>query len=302
LTIHHLIVGLGDIARLHATVLRAEGQTVSFCSRSIARATQYQQQYGGVRAFDSLADALTHPDITSCIICAPPCAHEHLVRQCVAGRRHVLLEKPLAHSLDSATRIVELVRTSDAGRAFMVAEQMDYMPFVAVARSFADAGDQVRYRFVERSTFVPEGWRVSAEMAGRGVLLDLGIHYASFAWQAFGAITHAERTVHESLPGTAIPRHERLTVRHANGVTGDIDVAWAEPQPSASMCVESPKRSLRYVPGDRLAWQGPVPRLVSLRGTTGRPQLTAAYLSECATPTPSGPRMDDALSVLKAVL
>jgi predicted dehydrogenase len=302
LTIHHLIVGLGDIARLHATVLRARGHVVSFCSRSIERATQYQHQYGGLRAFDSLSDALAHPDITSCIICAPPFAHEDLVRLSIAGKRHILLEKPLAHSLDSATRIVTMVRDSDAARAFMVAEQMDYMPFVTVARSFADDDDQVRYRFVERSTFVPEGWRVSAEMAGRGVLLDLGIHYASFALQAFGAITHAERTVHESLPGTAIPRHERLTVRHANGVTGDIDVAWAEPQPSASMCLESPKRNLRYVPGDRLAWQGPVPRLVALQGTTGRPQLIEAYLSACATPPPPGRTLDDALSVLEAVL
>src|SRR3990172_8052344 len=55
-------------------------------------------------------DLLARPDVDIVDICTPPSLHEEMVLAALRAGKHVLCEKPLAHSLASADRIIEAAR------------------------------------------------------------------------------------------------------------------------------------------------------------------------------------------------
>jgi predicted dehydrogenase len=264
--------------------LRKLGEQVSFCSRDKNKAAAFLGAYGGAAAYNDLADAFADPDIQSCVICVPYDLHELYAAAAVGAKRHVLLEKPLADTMDSAQRIVTLAAAS--GRAFMLAEQMDYAPVLATVRRLANP---VSYTFTDHNDYQPSGWRMQTGASG-GVLLDLGVHYVSFAAKAFGPIASHRR---ESAG--------RVSIRHVNGVEGVVDVAWMQPAAARSMEVKTQSSLFRYRQDSRIAMLGSMPQLVCVRAANGREQMTREYLSRCRSSAPVSD-IADALPVLAAVL
>ena len=63
----------------------------------------------------------------------PHDVHEAAAVQCLRAGKHVLLEKPLAHNIDAARRILDearKARAADSRLVFMVAENASYWPEV----------------------------------------------------------------------------------------------------------------------------------------------------------------------------
>jgi predicted dehydrogenase len=198
----------------------------------------------------------------------------------------------------SAERIVRLAAGSANDKVFMLAEQMDYMPVLANVKKLANP---VRYTFTDHNAYEPKGWRTRLDASGGGVMLDLGIHYVSFAVKAFGPIASRRRETQQTIPHTDVPSRERLFIHHENGVEGVVDVAWMQPAASRLMEVKTRSSAFRYEPDSRLARLGAVPQFVCWRSANGRQQMTAAYLERCRSPRPVSD-IADALPVLAAVL
>jgi predicted dehydrogenase len=277
-------------------VLRRLGQRLSFCSRDENKAAGFQSTYDGVAIYADLATALANADIQSCVICVPHDLHETYAAAALAANRHVLLEKPIAHTMASAERISRLAAGSD--KTCMLAEQMDYLPVLANVRQLSDP---VRYAFKDHNTYQPRGWRTVIESAGGGVMLDLGIHYVSFAVKAFGPIASHRKETRETMPRNGVPVSERLMIRHANGVEGEVDVAWMQSAKATGMEITTKSSVFRYTPNSKTAMLGVLPQFVCVRSANGREQMTREYLSRCQSP---GPVRDiaDALPILAAVL
>lgn len=272
---------------------------MSFCSRDAAKAETYRQQHDGVSAYDNLATALRNSEIQSCVICVPHDLHEEVAAAAIGAGKHVLLEKPIAHTLASAERIVALTRHYD--KTVMVAEQMEFLPVLANVTRFAAGKNPVSYLLKDHSPFVPTGWRTRREASGGGVMLDLGIHYVSFAVKAFGPIVSHRKDVFEMLPDTDVPSFERLHLSHASGADGEIDVAWGQSERIATMEVRAGSSRLVYTMDRRMVSVGGVPQIVSLRSTNGRLQMMTEYLSRCAAAAPVRD-IAEALPALAAVL
>jgi predicted dehydrogenase len=271
---------------------------MSFCSRDKNKAAEFQRVYGGVSSYGDLTSALANPAIQSCVICVPHDLHEAFSTAAVTAKRHVLLEKPIAHTMASAERIVALATEAANDKAFMLAEQMDYLPVLANVRKL----DQpVRYVFTDLNTYEPKGWRTRLASSGGGVMLDLGIHYVSFAVKAFGPIASHRQETRQRIPGTDVPSAERLFVRHANGVEGEVNVAWMQPGTSRSMEVKTRSSEWLYEPDSRFARLGGMPQFVCWRSANGREQMTLEYLARCRSSRPVSD-IAGALPVLAAVL
>ena len=234
-------------------------------------------------------------------MCVPHHLHEEYATAVMRSRRHLLLEKPIAHTMASAKRIVQVAATEGHDKACMLAEQMEYLPVLANVKRLVGTTKHIRYVFTEHNRFRPAGWRTQLECAGGGVLLDLGIHYVSFAVKAFGPIASHRKEVRSLIPGTDIPASERLSIRHVNGTEGEVDVAWAQENAVTSMDVMTATTTFTYRPGQRTARLGMVPQLVSLRSANGRLQMMKEYLSRCDG-TRTVHDIADALRVLAAVL
>ncbi|OLC16697.1 MAG: hypothetical protein AUH29_04355 [Candidatus Rokubacteria bacterium 13_1_40CM_69_27] len=173
-----ILVGCGWIALRHAAAARRLGLPLIFASRDPDRARAYGKRFGGIAAYGSYEEALRDPRGRGAVICTP---HDrHLPDALLALRcgRHVLVEKPIARTLDEADRMI--AAAAEAGRALMVAEQFHFMPAFRRVKALLDAGRLGGLReihLVARGFHGRHGWRLEAETAGGGALIDGGIHY-----------------------------------------------------------------------------------------------------------------------------
>jgi predicted dehydrogenase len=174
------ILGCGRIARRHARAARRLRRQVSlaFASREPARARAYAREFGAVAAFGAYEDAVRDPRVAGVIICTPHDRHLPDALLALAHGRHVLMEKPIARTLDEADRMIDAARA--AGCTLMVAENFRYMPAYRQVRAFIEQGALGELREVHvaaRGFRRHAGWRLSREAMGGGALIDGGIHY-----------------------------------------------------------------------------------------------------------------------------
>lgn len=173
-----VIVGCGWIARRHATAARRLRMPVIFASRQLARARAYAQEFGGVAAYGDYGEALRDPRARAALICTPHDRHVADVLAALEAGRHVLIEKPIARTLEEADRMIGAA--AGAGRVLMVAENFHFMPAFRRVRRLIDGGALGALRelhLVARGFRRHVGWRCEPG-AGGGALIDGGIHYA----------------------------------------------------------------------------------------------------------------------------
>jgi predicted dehydrogenase len=173
-----LVLGCGWIAQRHAAAARRLGIPLVFASRDLARARDYARTFGGVAAYGDYAEALGDRRVAGVIICTPHDRHLSDAREALAAGRHVLVEKPLARTLDEADEII--AAASASGRVLMVAEQFHFMPAFRRVKTLLDSGRLGELRelhLIARGFGARAGWRLGAERAGGGALIDGGIHY-----------------------------------------------------------------------------------------------------------------------------
>ncbi len=104
-----LVVGAGAIADLHVAAVAADPRCVlaGFADVNADRARTAAHRNGGVFWTADLAEALARPDVDACIICTPNDTHEDLALRVAEAGKHLLLEKPLATTVEGADAIVE---------------------------------------------------------------------------------------------------------------------------------------------------------------------------------------------------
>ena len=173
------IAGLGFWGQYVADEVRhlADEVEVSFASRDLAKAGEYCQRFGGAKAFGSYEEAAADPSIEALYFLTPH--HLHLQHAMLAARhgKHVLMEKPIARTLDEGRRIVEAA--AEAGVKLMIAENFRFLPTVTKCKELLDQGAIGDLRVVqvqEEMYSKPWTWRMKLELAGGGTLIDGGIH------------------------------------------------------------------------------------------------------------------------------
>jgi predicted dehydrogenase len=172
-----VVLGCGWIARRHAAAARRLQLPVIFASRDVERARAYAREFGGVGAYGNYGAALADARARGVVVCTPHDRHLGDVLQALAADRHVLVEKPIARTLEEADRMLEAA--ARAGRVLMTAENFRFMPAFRWVRRTLDAGrlgDAREIHLVARGWRRHAGWRLTAG-AGGGALIDGGIHY-----------------------------------------------------------------------------------------------------------------------------
>ena len=178
------VVGCGRFAKKFVKAVRSfkglsarDQVELYFASRDREKARAYCRAFDGAGYFGSYEEAAADPRIQAMYVCTPH--HLHLEHTLLATRhsKHILVEKPIARSMEEGERMVAAAR--DAGVQLMVAENHRFMPTVVKARELINSGAVGTLRFIqiqEESIFSAESWRTISETMGGGVLIDGGIH------------------------------------------------------------------------------------------------------------------------------
>ena len=108
------------------------------CDLDEERARRVLGAYSTVRTASSLDDVLADPEVHAVAIATPPSTHETVAMAALEAGKHVLVEKPLAHSYESAERIVR--RAEELGLTLMCDHTFCFTPAVQKMRELVADG------------------------------------------------------------------------------------------------------------------------------------------------------------------
>ncbi len=237
------IVGLGFMAATHIRAYRqVEGARVTaLCNPSgrhldgdftnvagnVGATDPVKLDMTGVKATRQFADLLADPSLHVIDICAPTKAHEELAIAALRAGKHVLCEKPLARTVESARRIVEATRGAQG--IFMPAMCLRFWPEWAWLKDAIASGRHGRVlaaRF--RRVAEPPGWGKNTFFNGAesgGGLFDLHVHDTDFVQYCFGRPRSVFSTGYAKTTGAI--DHVVTQYEVANGAIVHAEGSWA---------------------------------------------------------------------------
>src|SRR5687767_10165020 len=233
--INFAIVGCGRIAKRHAELL-ATGQIrgarlVAVCDSAPSRADQIATRYG-VPAFVSLADMLAMPGIDAVSVLTPSGMHaEHAVQVCRSGR-HVVVEKPMALTLEDADGMI--AAADAAGVRLLVVKQNRFNVPVVKAREALDAGrlgefvlGTVRVRWArDQSYYDNDAWRGTWAQDGVVIANQASHHVNMLSW-FLGPVERVHARAARALVDIEAEDTAVATLRFRNGALGVIEATSA---------------------------------------------------------------------------
>ncbi|MFT5089619.1 MAG: UDP-N-acetyl-2-amino-2-deoxyglucuronate dehydrogenase [Planctomycetota bacterium] len=178
------LIGCGGIAQAHWRGIQGHAPSIKVTAvvDTDAERAEKMADQTGAQAFTSLETALSDGDFTAVDIMLPHDQHEAVAVAAFAAAKHVVLEKPMAPTLDACARIQEAATA--AATVFMVAEQSQYWPDALKVQELIRAG-AIGEIITARAFFggaVGGGWgskpwRYELAKAGGGIVIDGGAHW-----------------------------------------------------------------------------------------------------------------------------
>jgi len=175
------VLGAGGAAQVvHLPILARlrDVHVVGLVDPDRRKAATIGQRFGVPEIAADLESLAPGEPLDAVVVCTPNGAHEEGVLAALERGAHVLCERPLTVSSESARRLVDAA--AEAGRQLMVANNHRYRHDFRLIRQFVASGELGDVFFVSsswmnrRSRRPRRGWRTDAKYAGGGVLMDLG--------------------------------------------------------------------------------------------------------------------------------
>ena len=129
------IVGCGWAGARHARAFTAAGATLAW---AVDTDPERARRLGTERTTSELTEALADRRLAAVSVCLPHHLHALAGVDAASAGKHVLVEKPIAASLEQADDMIAAAET--AGVVLMVAESVRYDPLLGQAVELVQAG------------------------------------------------------------------------------------------------------------------------------------------------------------------
>lgn len=223
------ILGSGKIASDFATALSmVPGATVqAVASRRSGSADEFAANFAIPQAFsgsDAYARLAACDDVDICYIATLNPSHKSDAIACLEAGKHVVVEKPMALSLDDAKEMVDTARRSR--RFLMEGMWTRFFPAVQHARTLIAEGAigsvvhvQSDFGFMCND---PDSSRMFSKPLGGGGLLDIGCYTIDAATCAFGGQAPTSVTSSGVLGDTGVDLSGNLIVDYSGGGSASL--------------------------------------------------------------------------------
>ncbi len=177
------IVGCGKVTDLHAAAL-TELETAEFvavCSRSDSKASEWARRYG-VKGYADVEEMVAAEELNVVIVCTPHPAHAVPAVAAMRTGAHVLVEKPLASSLEDCDAMIATAK-KEGVLLGTVSQRRFYEPCQRIRRAI-DAGKIGRpalgvvnmFGWRDKAYYESDPWRGTWDGEGGGVLVNQAPH------------------------------------------------------------------------------------------------------------------------------
>jgi UDP-N-acetyl-2-amino-2-deoxyglucuronate dehydrogenase len=225
-------IGCGAIAQFHLDGIKSQVprlKVTTLVDLDETKALSFAAQTGG-KAYTSIDEALQNGDFDAVDIMLPHDLHETVAIQCLEAGKHVLLEKPIAPTLDACDRIFAAAK--QAKGIFMVAENSQYWPEILETKKHIDAG-AIGDIITARAAFIyafddywfkeARPWRYEKGRTGGGITIDGGAHWIRPLRMWMGEIKEVVGVIDHPLAHMEGESLARALFRFESGKTAAFD-------------------------------------------------------------------------------
>lgn len=243
------LIGTGSISRLHLLAMKEAAGKVKLTAACDIRedaVRQFAGQAGISEVYTSAESMLKNADIEAVDICVSHEWHRDVAVAAVRAGKHLLLEKPMANSIQECRDI--LAAAEKAGVTFMVGQQLRHVPSYAAARQLIQDGELGSVWGLRSDSWLPvvmsrtltpaknsgqASWRLDGKRAGGGSLIWNATHFIDLFRYFVG---DAKRVLarcwsdHPAFTGGAEDR-VMATVEFKSGAMAHISNSWSTRTP-----------------------------------------------------------------------
>ena len=177
------IIGCGKVAHLHAKAIGnlSNAKLTAVWSRTKASADKFADAYKA-KPYSDIGAMIRENDIDLAIVCNPHPYHKDVAVEAARAGANVLVEKPLASTLEDCDAIIHACRQSGA-QLGVISQRRWYAPVQRVHKAIVDGkigkpvlGTVNMLGWRDQKYYESDPWRGTWDMEGGGVLVNQSPH------------------------------------------------------------------------------------------------------------------------------
>ena len=215
-------------------------QVKSVVDLSPERRAFVKKMYPNIEVVNSAEYIFDDEDINAVVIATPAQTHFQLVMKALEAGKHVLVEKPMALSVEEVDQIDNLSQTNNL--IAMVGHTFLYNRCVQFIKNLIDEGEigDIRYIYSQRLNL----GRIRRDV---NALWNLAPHDVSIIQYLLDEPDYLEASVHGlSIVQQNIEDVAFLNITYPNKIMANIHVSWLDPQKVRKMTVVGSKKMIVY--------------------------------------------------------
>ena len=224
-TINVGVVGVGAMGENHVRVYHKmeEANLVAVSDVSERALKKIEKKYD-TNGFTQFSELLENPEIEAVSVCVPTTFHHDVVMEAIKNKKHVLVEKPIAFTVEEAEEMIAAAK--EAGVKLATGHVERFNPAVQKAKELIEnevIGDLVTISAKRVGPFPPR-------IKDVGVAIDLAIHdldVMNFLIEA--PVKQVYATMSSILDQSDFEDHAEIMVSFDEDITGILEVNWLTP-------------------------------------------------------------------------
>jgi len=230
------ILGAGFISEIHLESYHRfipEAEVVAVYARNQEKAKEFAAKHQILKWYTDVDTLIKESDCDIVDICLPNFLHADACIKAANAGKHIIIEKPLAVTLEEADAMIDACKKANV--KLMYAEELCFAPKYERVRQLVKegaVGDVYMLKQSEKHSGPHTDWFYDVNLAGGGVLMDMGCHAMEwFRWMlgnakaksvyaSMGTVYHKERTKGED--------NSVVIIEFENGVTAVAENSWAK--------------------------------------------------------------------------
>jgi predicted dehydrogenase len=234
------VIGAGLISAYHLAGLAASGgaDVRVLAARSTTRAAPLAKRFCIPEVATDWRAVLERADIDAVLIATPDATHEQIAVAAAQAGKAILLQKPMAMSLDKCRRIIAAAR--EAGVDLQVSWMHRHFEEVVRVQELLASdklGPVLHVRMRNATPGPHEPWFFDPAHVAGGVVMQLGVHGIDLLRHLFGAIETVSATTATLQPERSVAGGQVIseledealaTYRFAGGALGSHEMSFCE--------------------------------------------------------------------------
>jgi predicted dehydrogenase len=192
-----------------------------------------------VRIVEDYTELLEQPDLDGAVIATPVNSHFPLAKEFLEQGKHVMVEKPLTHSLESGLKLIDLAQ--ERKRVLMVGHTFEYTAAVNKIKEIVESGELGKVLYVSCT-------RVNLGLFQKdiNVVWDLAPHDISIILYVLGVYPVSVNCQGKAHFNPNVEDVATTTLNFNNGLIAFIHNSWLDPKKIRKTTIVGTRKMLVY--------------------------------------------------------